>query len=139
MWTVFCSPLAGVCLHRPTPTALASIPSISFLAVVPRNIVPARSMTSGSTSTPLRLRRSSRSTPLPVLRRFGILPPLGDCAREEPRVVCRRVLTCALPIRSEEHTSELQSLRHLVCCLLLEKKKVRQHGTRVEATRTDLL
>src|ERR1039458_10407828 len=26
--------------------------------------------------------------------------------------------------RSEEHTSELQSLRHLVCRLLLEKKKV---------------
>src|SRR5205814_9920622 len=31
----------------------------------------------------------------------------GGCARE----------------RSEEHTSELQSLRHLVCRLLLEKKK----------------
>src|SRR5437899_8588044 len=28
--------------------------------------------------------------------------------------------------RSEEHTSELQSLRHLVCRLLLEKKKYRQ-------------
>src|ERR1035441_2925207 len=27
--------------------------------------------------------------------------------------------TC--PVRSEEHTSELQSLRHLVCRLLLEK------------------
>src|SRR5258705_13391776 len=27
--------------------------------------------------------------------------------------------------RSEEHTSELQSLRHLVCRLLLEKKKRR--------------
>src|SRR5471030_1341386 len=27
------------------------------------------------------------------------------------------------PRRSEEHTSELQSLRHLVCRLLLEKKK----------------
>src|SRR5437899_8679895 len=27
----------------------------------------------------------------------------------------------ALHIRSEEHTSELQSLRHLVCRLLLEK------------------
>src|SRR5205814_9828944 len=26
-------------------------------------------------------------------------------------------------MRSEEHTSELQSLRHLVCRLLLEKKK----------------
>src|SRR5947199_8414226 len=28
-------------------------------------------------------------------------------------------------MRSEEHTSELQSLRHLVCRLLLEKKKKR--------------
>ena len=26
-------------------------------------------------------------------------------------------------VRSEEHTSELQSLRHIVCRLLLEKKK----------------
>src|ERR1039458_10787269 len=31
------------------------------------------------------------------------------------------------PDRSEEHTSELQSLRHLVCRLLLEKKNI--HGT----------
>src|SRR5258705_7694556 len=32
---------------------------------------------------------------------------------------------CAMQVnpRSEEHTSELQSLRHLVCRLLLEKKK----------------
>src|SRR5262245_63745628 len=29
--------------------------------------------------------------------------------------------------RSEEHTSELQSLRHLVCRLLLEKKKNINH------------
>src|SRR5262245_62622715 len=29
--------------------------------------------------------------------------------------------------RSEEHTSELQSLRHLVCRLLLEKKKKNEH------------
>src|SRR5258705_6774671 len=29
----------------------------------------------------------------------------------------------AADLRSEEHTSELQSLRHLVCRLLLEKKK----------------
>src|SRR5690554_7489594 len=28
-------------------------------------------------------------------------------------------------IRSEEHTSELQSRPHLVCCLLLEKKTIR--------------
>src|SRR5205814_8373299 len=29
----------------------------------------------------------------------------------------------SIELRSEEHTSELQSLRHLVCRLLLEKKK----------------
>src|SRR5947199_4413760 len=31
--------------------------------------------------------------------------------------------------RSEEHTSELQSLRHLVCRLLLEKKKKKHRPT----------
>src|SRR3954466_7646942 len=34
-------------------------------------------------------------------------------------------MPCALPIRSEEHTSELQSHDNLVCRLLLEKKKTR--------------
>src|ERR1022692_922075 len=32
-------------------------------------------------------------------------------------------MPCALPIRSEEHTSELQSPCNLVCRLLLEKKQ----------------
>src|SRR5437899_7944231 len=32
-------------------------------------------------------------------------------------------VTLTATSRSEEHTSELQSLRHLVCRLLLEKKK----------------
>src|SRR5437899_13097321 len=36
----------------------------------------------------------------------------------------------AVLLRSEEHTSELQSLRHLVCRLLLEKKKKKKHHTR---------
>src|SRR5262245_64997875 len=31
-------------------------------------------------------------------------------------------------LRSEEHTSELQSLRHLVCRLLLEKKKKKKEN-----------
>src|SRR5262245_65383131 len=35
---------------------------------------------------------------------------------------CRRARSASS--RSEEHTSELQSLRHLVCRLLLEKKKI---------------
>src|SRR5262245_64326521 len=33
--------------------------------------------------------------------------------------------------RSEEHTSELQSLRHLVCRLLLEKKNNKQRNKHV--------
>src|SRR5262245_63868996 len=41
-------------------------------------------------------------------------------SRQVPGVLSA-ALTSAL--RSEEHTSELQSLRHLVCRLLLEKKK----------------
>src|SRR2546425_3035396 len=38
---------------------------------------------------------------------------------------CERRSTIAHPVaRSEEHTSELQSLAYLVCRLLLEKKKI---------------
>src|SRR2546422_7754614 len=42
------------------------------------------------------------------------------CSGVAARPSCRNVLT-----RSEEHTSELQSRLHLVCRLLLEKKKNR--------------
>src|SRR3954464_3337134 len=37
-------------------------------------------------------------------------------------------MPCALPIRSEEHTSELQSHDNLVCRLLLEKKQNAGHA-----------
>src|SRR5687767_15546918 len=51
----------------------------------------------------------------------------GGCDRDRPRRPLRR--RCAgppevAPRRSEEHTSELQSLAYLVCRLLLEKKKI---------------
>src|SRR2546422_2081086 len=36
------------------------------------------------------------------------------------------------PERSEEHTSELQSRLHLVCRLLLEKKKTRLYRSRIK-------
>src|SRR2546425_9420232 len=39
-----------------------------------------------------------------------------------------------LPPRSEEHTSELQSLAYLVCRLLLEKKKKNKKPTPTRAT-----
>src|SRR2546423_9354125 len=47
-------------------------------------------------------------------------PPLPFFA---PPPVCVCGLPLAWCLRSEEHTSELQSLAYLVCRLLLEKKK----------------
>src|SRR5438045_6122588 len=44
--------------------------------------------------------------------------PTADAALNAAAQMQQQIST-----RSEEHTSELQSLRHLVCRLLLEKKK----------------
>src|ERR1039458_10758317 len=65
----------------------------------------------------LMIRRPPRSTLFPYTTLFRSLQPLA----------ARAAALCPCPYaripRSEEHTSELQSLRHLVCRLLLEKKK----------------
>src|SRR5437773_3780193 len=71
---------------------------------------------------------------LPILRASpgrarGSPPPEGRCApggrtRRSRRRSWSR--TARLP-RSEEHTSELQSHHDLVCRLLLEKKKQKNH------------
>src|SRR3712207_7659814 len=39
------------------------------------------------------------------------------------RYFCSVTIACSEAVRSEEHTSELQSRQYLVCRLLLEKKK----------------
>src|SRR6266436_3879989 len=77
------------------------------------------------------IRRPPRSTLFPYTTlfrsQFGASPgrrcPAGP-ARREPK------------LRSEEHTSELQSRLHLVCRLLLEKKKVTDHGPSGELGRS---
>src|SRR5258708_8698567 len=48
------------------------------------------------------------------------------CARRQPRARSCAVLS-STQSRSEEHTSELQSPDHLVCRLLLEKKKIKSY------------
>src|SRR2546422_7409453 len=45
------------------------------------------------------------------------------CHRPRPSTLLERSRTTSCMTRSEEHTSELQSRLHLVCRLLLEKKK----------------
>src|SRR5260370_36391092 len=56
------------------------------------------------------------------------LPPLWR--RKNARMISSRLTLSALPVvRSEEHTSELQSHLNLVCRLLLEKKKTKTTRT----------
>src|SRR2546422_5716952 len=94
----------------------------------------------------LMIRRPPRSTlfPYTTLFRSQELPRVagleGEVVIVDPRPVFHflevddvllflgrprrlRLLELELPVRSEEHTSELQSRLHLVCRLLLEKKK----------------
>src|SRR3712207_8627718 len=56
------------------------------------------------------------------VRRGGVLRHPGP--RRVPRLRARRLRRRSAPtrVRSEEHTSELQSRQYLVCRLLLEKK-----------------
>src|SRR5437899_7453183 len=55
--------------------------------------------------------------------------------RVAPSIVALKVRNVRGVDRSEEHTSELQSLRHLVCRLLLEKKKKKHtHNTIIDRT-----
>src|SRR6266404_7772958 len=70
----------------------------------------------------LMIRRPPRSTlfPYTTLFRSGTSFPLSSTMRTSCRGIGRPEETKA---RSEEHTSELQSLAYLVCRLLLEKKK----------------
>src|SRR5438093_8658199 len=58
------------------------------------------------------------------------------CSRRS--TVPKHVTSASSAARSEEHTSELQSLTNLVCRLLLEKKKKQRHnnGERIKAPNT---
>src|SRR2546422_3164071 len=92
------------------------------------------------------IRRPPRSTLFPYTTLFRSLDvihgfrtefpiPLGLASSWDPQLVERAARVAAheasasgirwtfSPVRSEEHTSELQSRLHLVCRLLLEKKK----------------
>src|SRR5690349_24955167 len=75
----------------------------------------------------LLLRRPPRSTLFPYTTLFRSSPSLAapPPAAAPPPSSDGPPRTRAVARRSEEHTSELQSRRDLVCRLLLEKKKSR--------------
>src|SRR5689334_24348488 len=74
------------------------------------------------------IRRPPRSTLFPYTTLFRSLSRPAASQRSSSR---SRSTSCARisKQRSEEHTSELQSQFHLVCRLLLEKKKKIKHLT----------
>src|SRR5205085_7537352 len=55
---------------------------------------------------------------------------VGSAGRRDSQLACGQDSAASkLRIRSEEHTSELQSQSNLVCRLLLEKKKKKENNT----------
>src|SRR2546422_7052608 len=82
------------------------------------------------------IRRPPRSTLFPYTTLFRS-PPNPRWAT--PRSVCASPSSkypkpsthSSWRYRSEEHTSELQSRLHLVCRLLLEKKKNKKHNNKL--------
>src|SRR2546422_5098371 len=75
------------------------------------------------------IRRPPRSTLFPYTTLFRSRVDDRERLRLEADVVPERVANDLELTRSEEHTSELQSRLHLVCRLLLEKKKKTENIT----------
>src|SRR5436853_941935 len=86
------------------------------------------------------LRRPPRSTLFPyttLFRSSCACVPLSPGTVHTSRAwSCQSTIVSGVMWRSEEHTSELQSLRHLVCRLLLEKKKKKKHKNQIQRTQT---
>src|SRR5690625_5644608 len=96
------SPLSASGRHTVIESSTSRVGSIEALGMVKRW------MTNPRIDPP---RRTMRIAMAPI-----VFQNRAEHRRRDPKVA-----------RSEEHTSELQSRGHLVCRLLLEKKKTRQH------------
>src|SRR2546422_2913928 len=88
------------------------------------------------------IRRPPRSTLFPYTTLFRSPPDVlkkTKARHQECRAEHEKLTGELQRLRSEEHTSELQSRLHLVCRLLLEKKKThrRRAGPRPLAHGTD--
>src|SRR5205814_9233427 len=101
-------------LHPPPPPPLYTLSLHDALPISPRRSWRER-YPAATTGRAGALQRTAWPAPSARTRRAG-LPPAKCCPFRWKSGASR-------PCRSEEHTSELQSLRHLVCRLLLEKKK----------------
>src|SRR2546428_9214897 len=82
----------------------------------------------------LMIRRPPRSTLFPYTTLFRSRS--SGSSRKARRRACTAWCRMINGVRSEEHTSELQSRSDLVCRLLLEKKKIRSFGQLTAPTST---
>src|SRR2546422_4417762 len=86
----------------------------------------------------LMIRRPPRSTLFPYTTLFRSWAQPRRGVREDERDRRRAPIQVqARDVRSEEHTSELQSRLHLVCRLLLEKKK--KHARKINIIQTTVI
>src|SRR5258708_39314646 len=83
----------------------------------------------------LMIRRPPRSTLFPYTTLFRSALPVATVPLEPVLINKLRTIEPASALRSEEHTSELQSPDHLVCRLLLEKKKKTKNNENREERR----
>src|SRR5258708_13125145 len=86
-------------------------------------------------TTLFRSRRSARRCRSRIRRKSGTWADSSWCRLS---LTCISTSTSPGRARSEEHTSELQSPDHLVCRLLLEKKKPPLHTTHTLTPATPL-
>src|SRR5207244_8424592 len=75
-----------------------------------------------------------RRPPISTLFPYTTLFRSHDLQLPETQVTAL-VMPPGRPVRSEEHTSELQSPDHLVCRLLLEKKKKKKRKIQSKTTK----
>src|SRR5205814_4245697 len=94
------------------------------------SLAPPANAKSSATSGTAGSRTSQASMPPGLTTRSMLVAARAEVTESPASITAASTMPAAArpAARSEEHTSELQSLRHLVCRLLLEKKKV-QLGT----------
>src|SRR5690606_39990056 len=108
-----CTPPAIFLFHYPSP------PEIYTLSL--HDALPISSAISGSLPNAWPSNNTCWSTSAPAVAAWSTC---SDRSMMKPRP---RAVVATIALRSEEHTSELQSRENLVCRLLLEKKKKEQN------------
>src|SRR5690606_41171268 len=105
-----------LCVAEPAPTALYPL---SLHDALPISARPASSARSSAARSRARHGSVARSSAAPA----AFAPTSTPLTAASSSDATARVTRTSTRVRSEEHTSELQSRENLVCRLLLEKKK----------------